>query len=75
MTGTERMTWSEWNAVILNATAVEIWECGRALNNRGTLSVFVHKSRRYRTDRHVRTTAAELTADGWNKTSRRPAHV
>lgn len=67
----ERLNWSERNAVICGAKFVEMWECGRCLNNRGTILVYVHNGRRYRCDKWVKTTAEELAADGFSKTSRR----
>jgi hypothetical protein len=69
-TTTERMTWSEWNKVISGFTAAETWTCGRCLNQRSDLNVFIVGRVRFRADCKARTTIAELEADGWKKTHR-----
>jgi hypothetical protein len=56
-------TWSEIMAY--GPSAIETWECGRALNQRSNLTVMVYKGRRYRADRKEQTTEASLKADGW----------
>lgn len=51
---------------LLNGGVMETYKCGRALNDRGTILVYLHKGRRYDSRTKLQTTAAKLAADGWN---------
>jgi hypothetical protein len=62
MATTTRRSWAQ---VVIQAAGAEVWACGRALNQRPPLTVLRVGRTRYRADRRVRTSAAELRADGW----------
>ena len=61
----EKMPFQKWIDITNNHTAFEVWNCGRAMNQREPILVYITKGRRYRADLRQKCTKESLEQDGW----------
>ena len=67
MTATKKVTYQD---AFLNGTHTEIYRCGRALNDRGKIHIYIFKGSRWDSRTRKKVTAKELMDDGWILTHR-----